>query len=67
MGLRDIINSLPEEQKAALMLAFDEGKTFVVEYEAGRFVGVNVDPSPAIVIDEKIKYWCSGRYVKGAA
>lgn len=61
----DILNAVPRESLIQLMNAFDEGKTLIVEYEPGKFVGVNVTITDDMVIDAANKWWCCGSYKKG--
>jgi hypothetical protein len=46
MTVKQILAALPEPDRGAIMVAFESGEPYYVEYEPGRFVGVHVDALP---------------------
>lgn len=61
MKVREILANIEPEKKAALMTAFNTGKTLMFEFTPGCFVGVNVQPSEILEIVDVVGLWSCGR------
>jgi hypothetical protein len=57
-----IIRSLNKNDQASLFSAFDSGLPCVVQYEDGRWVGVNVEPSDTLIVETREGAWSVGCY-----
>lgn len=64
MNVREILQNIPGAQRAALMTAFNAGKTLTYEFEPGLFVGVNVKPAEGLEIVETVGLWSAGRITR---
>lgn len=58
--INDIYNSLTTEQRRCLVVAFEEGVTYVIEYKPGHYIGVNVPQNPDFQSQEEINKWSIG-------
>lgn len=61
MELRDILQKIGESNRALLRYALESDLPQHVEYEPGRFVGVNVQAAPTLVVERS-----HGAYQTGA-
>ena len=61
MSIKDIINGLTPQDREALMTAFEVRAPFHIEYEPGRFVGVNTDENPRLVTEAVAGHFRCGR------
>ena len=52
MTIKDILAALPAVDRDALMAAFESGEAYYVEYEPGRFIGVNTDAVQHLLADQ---------------
>lgn len=60
-SLRQILDGLEPIKREALMIAFNNGISNLVEYEQGKFIGVHINkPAANIKITEKVGLWCIG-------
>jgi len=58
--LRDILDSLPEQQRKQLMYAFENEFAQFVELPGKKFIGVNVEPIKHLKITESAGKWATG-------
>ena len=60
MSLREILNSLSADQRALLDIAFEQELGQHVEYEVGKFIGVNVENIDYLTVTESRGCWSIG-------
>lgn len=63
--IRDILGDLKKEQKEYLFYCFEYGIYAYVEYEEGRFIGVNVERDPGLQICQRVNHWSEGKIENG--
>jgi hypothetical protein len=66
MNIRDILGSLPAVDRDALMAAFESGEAYYVEYEPGRFIGVNTDEVTHLDADQTAGSFRAGEINRGS-
>ena len=57
MTIKNILNDLPKHKRDQLMQAFEHEYMQIVDLGDGKFLGVNVLPSPSIEIIEQAGAW----------
>jgi hypothetical protein len=63
-SFKQIIDKLPSGQKDQIMYAFNHNETCHVEYEPGKYIGVNVSGNN-FKVQEKFGSWSHGLILKG--
>lgn len=58
--INEIIKLLTSEQRTALMYAMEQGTTMIIEYQSGKFIGVNCSDKPDFKIIERKNSWILG-------
>jgi len=58
--IKEALDCLTDEERERIMLAFESGDALWIEYENGKFVGVNLIESVERVVTDKNKYWSVG-------
>jgi len=58
MNIKLILESLTSEQRKRLMCAFNDEYSQFIEYQPGRYIGVNITNLKA---DTQIGVWSAGR------
>lgn len=66
MTIRQILDSLSEQDRRFIQYAFDNQMSQYVEYEKGKFIGVNVDTIKKLNIENSVGVWSIGS-IKGAS
>ncbi len=61
--LREVLDSLSIEQRRQLSYALDNEVGAVVKLPDGKFVGINIHPTPNMRVVEQVGDWTYGRYV----
>jgi hypothetical protein len=64
MKLREILNSLTPDQRELLNYAFEHQIGQHVEYETGKFIGVNVENIDYLSVEQSQGNWSSGVITK---
>lgn len=67
MTIKDILSALPTADRDAVMAAFEAGESYYVEYEPGRFLGVNTDAIRHLVADQAAGSFREGTIVRRGA
>jgi hypothetical protein len=62
--IKETLNKLSESQKRQLSYAFENEFTQFVEYEPGKFVGVNVNHLKHLQVESSAGAWSTGS-IKG--
>ena len=60
--IKDILTKLTEEQRAQLMHAFENGFDQHIELDDNKFIGVNIQETSNLVIEERAGDWSYGSY-----
>lgn len=55
-----VFNKLSPEQQRCLRTAFEEGTTYIIEYSAGKYIGVNVPQTDDFESQEEANRWSVG-------
>lgn len=63
--LQLVLKSLKSDQREQLMTAFNQETDTFVEYEEGKFIGVNCGQATMLEITETRGVWSIGRIKKG--
>jgi hypothetical protein len=64
-SIRDILDSLPAQKRAQLMLAFDHQIPQHIDLGDHTFIGVNVDTIKGLEITERAGVWAIGVITDG--
>lgn len=65
-SIKALLARLDPKKKEQLTYAFEEGLTNqYVEYEPGRFIGVNIDGLHNLNIEQEAGVWSSGTILQG--
>lgn len=60
----EVLKAINPVDRAAMMVAFEAGNTYYVEYAAGRFVGVNTDALPQLECEQQAGDFRLGRIIE---
>jgi len=60
--IREILDSLPPEERKALMFAFNELLCYIYDLPDRHFVGVHIDDATNLEIIETNGCWFYGKY-----
>ena len=63
--IKDILDTLQDEQRNQLMYAFEQGFTQIIIYEPGKFIGVNVQNVGNLDLVNQEGVWATGRIRNG--
>jgi hypothetical protein len=60
--MRQLLDNLSDEDREALMVAFNDEETFLVSLANDHFIGVHIEDTTDIVIKERAGYWIYGKF-----
>ena len=60
MTVKEILPNLKIADRDALMVAFEELRTYFIEYEEGKYIGVHMDESDGRKVEDVAGHFSSG-------
>lgn len=60
MTLKEILDKLPKTDRAVLNYSFEHGISQYVQYEPGKYIGVNVQKNKQLITNQEAGQWSSG-------
>lgn len=65
MSIKLILQSLSPPLREQIMYSFENEEPDFVEYETGKFLGVNIVDNQSLKVDDVSGVWSSGLILKG--